>query len=112
MGEPDGVPGLVYGNRQQSGVTQRSARGRVQGKGNGGAANPAELIPGQVGLPRPIDIETIGLVVEHAFGSQASLVVFLALYFLFLWVSWLLAVRLTEPKVDAQARATSGSQTP
>ena len=54
----------------------------------------------------------IGLVVERAFGSQASLVAFLTLYFLFLWVSWLLAVRITEPKVDAQARATSGSQTP
>ena len=44
----------------------------------------------------------IGLVVERAFGSQASLVAFLTLYFLFLWVSWLLAVRITEPKVDAQ----------
>ena len=54
----------------------------------------------------------IGLVIERAFGSQASLVAFLTLYFLFLWVSWLLAVRLTEPKVDAQAQATSGSQTP
>ena len=27
------------------------------------------------------------------------LIVFLALYFLFLWVSWMLAVRLTKPKV-------------
>jgi membrane protein implicated in regulation of membrane protease activity len=54
----------------------------------------------------------IGLVIERAFGSEASLVAFLTLYFLFLWVSWLLAVRLTEPKVDAQARAASGSQTP
>ena len=40
----------------------------------------------------------IGLIVEHEFGSQASLIVFLALYFLFLWVSWLLAVWMTEPK--------------
>jgi hypothetical protein len=30
----------------------------------------------------------IGLIVEREFGSQASLVVFLALYFLFLWFSW------------------------
>ena len=40
----------------------------------------------------------IGLIVEREFGSQASLIVFLALYFLFLWVSWLLAVWMTEPK--------------
>jgi hypothetical protein len=47
----------------------------------------------------------IGLVVERTFGSQVSLVTFLALYFLFLWVSWILAVRLTAPKIDAQAAA-------
>jgi hypothetical protein len=40
----------------------------------------------------------IGLIVEREFGSQASLIVFLALYFLFLWFSWLLAVWMTEPK--------------
>jgi len=40
----------------------------------------------------------IGLVVERSFGSHASLIVFLTLYFLFLWISWLLAVRVTEPK--------------
>jgi hypothetical protein len=40
----------------------------------------------------------IGLVTEKAFGDQASLIVFLTLYFLFLWVSWLLAVWITEPK--------------
>jgi len=40
----------------------------------------------------------IGLVVEGAFGSHASLITFLTLYFLFLWISWLLAVRVTEPK--------------
>jgi uncharacterized membrane protein len=39
----------------------------------------------------------IGLFVEYEFGSQASLIVFLALYFLFLWVSWVLAVRVTRP---------------
>jgi hypothetical protein len=41
----------------------------------------------------------LGLVIENLFGSQASLVAFLFLYFLFLWVAWILAVRLTEPKV-------------
>ena len=40
----------------------------------------------------------IGLVVEPAFGAVASLWVFLALYFLFLWIAWLLAVWITEPK--------------
>src|SRR6516164_10679760 len=30
----------------------------------------------------------LGLLVEYEWGSQASLIVFLALYFLFLWVSW------------------------
>jgi hypothetical protein len=40
----------------------------------------------------------IGLIVEREFGSEVSLIVFLALYFLFLWVAWLLAVWMTEPK--------------
>lgn len=48
----------------------------------------------------------IGLITERAFGSQASLIVFLALYFLFLWISWVLAVWLTEPKAKtAQSTA-------
>ena len=34
----------------------------------------------------------IGLLVEYEWGSYASLIVFLALYFLSLWVSWLLSV--------------------
>jgi hypothetical protein len=40
----------------------------------------------------------IGLIVERAFGSFASLIIFLALYFLSLWISWLLAVWMTKPK--------------
>ena len=40
----------------------------------------------------------IGLIVEREFGSHASLIVFLALYALVLWVAWLLAVRMTAPK--------------
>jgi hypothetical protein len=39
----------------------------------------------------------IGLFVEYEWGSQPSLVAFLFLYFLFLWVSWRIAVWLTEP---------------
>jgi hypothetical protein len=39
----------------------------------------------------------IGLVVEQIW-PQASLAIFLALYFVFLWVAWLLAIKVTEPK--------------
>ena len=45
----------------------------------------------------------IGLVVEREFGSHVSLIVFLVLYFLFLWVAWLIAVRLTAPKPASRA---------
>ena len=40
----------------------------------------------------------LGLFVEMEWGTHASLVVFLALYFLFLWVSWLLAVWARKPR--------------
>jgi hypothetical protein len=39
----------------------------------------------------------IGLFVERMW-PQASLLTFLALYFISLWVAWLLAVRVTAPK--------------
>ena len=45
----------------------------------------------------------IGLSVEYEWGPHVSLIVFLALYFLFLWVSWLLAVWMTKPKVATQS---------
>jgi len=45
----------------------------------------------------------VGLAVEYEWGSHASLIVFLALYFLFLWVAWLLAVWMTKPAEAAQA---------
>jgi len=45
----------------------------------------------------------IGLTVEYELGSYVSLIVFLALYFLFLWVSWLLAVWMTKPRVPTQS---------
>ena len=44
----------------------------------------------------------LGLFTEYEWGSQVSLIVFLALYFLFLWVSWVLAVRVTRPKSTEQ----------
>jgi hypothetical protein len=50
----------------------------------------------------------LGLIVERELGGEISLIVFLALYFLFLWISWLLAVRLTEPKPSAAADAGPG----
>jgi hypothetical protein len=43
----------------------------------------------------------IGLVVERVW-PQASLLTFLALYFVSLWVAWLLAVKVTEPKAVTQ----------
>jgi len=43
------------------------------------------------------------LLVEYQWGKQVSLLVFLALYFLFLWVSWLLAVWVTTPRVAASS---------
>lgn len=48
----------------------------------------------------------LGLLAEREFGSNVSLIVFLILYFLFLWVAWLLAVRMTEPK-RAQGAGTA-----
>ena len=44
----------------------------------------------------------IGLITEREFGSHISLIVFLTLYFLFLWVSWVLAVYVTESKQTEQ----------
>lgn len=43
----------------------------------------------------------IGGFVEYELGSNASLIVFLTLYFLFLWISWILSVWMTEPKEQA-----------
>jgi cation transporter-like permease len=47
----------------------------------------------------------IGLAVERVW-PQASLLTFLLLYFVSLWVAWLLAVRMTEPKA-VEVRATA-----
>jgi len=43
----------------------------------------------------------IGLFVERLW-PEASLLTFLVLYFLSLWIAWLLAVKVTEPKVATQ----------
>jgi hypothetical protein len=47
----------------------------------------------------------IGLSVEYEWGAQVSLIVFLALYFIFLWVAWLLAVWITTPRSASQTAA-------
>jgi hypothetical protein len=43
----------------------------------------------------------LGLLVEYQWGSQASLIAFLALYFISLWISWVLSVWATQPKKAA-----------
>jgi hypothetical protein len=40
----------------------------------------------------------LGLITEYEWGPNVSLIVFLSLYFLFLWLSWVLAERVTRPK--------------
>ena len=40
----------------------------------------------------------IGLAVERMWGAQVSLIVFLVLYFVFLWISWIVAVKVTAPR--------------
>lgn len=43
----------------------------------------------------------VGLLVERQWGQYPSLVVFLAIYFVTLWVAWVIAVRLTQLKKAA-----------
>ncbi len=40
----------------------------------------------------------VGATIERQWGSQASLIAFLALYFVALWVAWILAVKVTNPR--------------
>jgi hypothetical protein len=39
-----------------------------------------------------------GLFIEYEWGEYPSLVAFLAIYFVVLWVAWKLAVRITTPR--------------
>jgi hypothetical protein len=41
----------------------------------------------------------LGLVIER---EVPALPAFLAMYFLFLWVAWVIAVRITQPKAQPQ----------
>jgi len=45
----------------------------------------------------------LGLLVEYEWGSQASLIVLMGLYLLLLWVSWVLAMWVTKPRVAKQS---------
>jgi CDP-diglyceride synthetase len=47
----------------------------------------------------------IGLIIERN-APAVSLPAFLAMYFLFLWVAWIIAVKVTEPK-ETSAQAPS-----
>ena len=44
----------------------------------------------------------LGLFTEYEWGSFVSLIVFLTLYFLSLWLSWVFAVWVTKPKTVQQ----------
>jgi membrane protein implicated in regulation of membrane protease activity len=41
---------------------------------------------------------SVGLLAERLFTPYTGLVTFIALYFLMFWVTWKIAVRLTEPR--------------
>jgi uncharacterized membrane protein len=43
----------------------------------------------------------VGLIVERTWGSYPSMVAFIAMYFVVLWVAWMLSVRITEPRKAA-----------
>ena len=45
----------------------------------------------------------VGLFVEYQWGGYTSLVVFLAMYFITLWVAWRIAVSMTTPKVASDS---------
>jgi hypothetical protein len=45
----------------------------------------------------------ISLLIEYEWGPHVSLIVFLVLYFLLLWLSWVLAVWVTAPRHSTQA---------
>ena len=45
----------------------------------------------------------VGLFVEYEWGSNASMIVFLVIYFAVLWVAWVLSVWITKPRKTAAA---------
>jgi hypothetical protein len=61
------------------------------------------LIIYYIAIMLTLNVATIfmGFAIEKLFGSIASLVVFLSLYFVALWAAWVISVWLTKPKVVA-----------
>jgi hypothetical protein len=57
------------------------------------------LVLGSGGSRRRIRISS-DCFVEYEWGGYTSLVVFLAMYFITLWVAWRIAVRMTTPKLN------------
>ena len=47
----------------------------------------------------------IGLAIDRMYSPGVSLPISLALYFAMFWVAWKVAVRITEPKSEAQSSA-------
>ena len=43
----------------------------------------------------------IGLFIESRWGGNVSMIAFLVMYFIVLWLAWQIAVRLTAPKAAA-----------
>ena len=50
----------------------------------------------------------VGLFVEYEWGGYTSLVVFLAMYFITLWVAWRIAVWMTTPKLVPDSTGVGG----
>jgi hypothetical protein len=51
----------------------------------------------------------IGLAVEYEWGEYPSLIVFLAMYFITLWIAWRIAVWLTAPKPADSTGSEAGA---
>jgi len=54
----------------------------------------------------------VGLFVEYQWGGYTSLVVFLAMYFITLWVAWRIAVWMTTPSWSLTAQAQESPDQP
>ena len=74
---------------------------QVRGDWNGRSAMRLIIYFIAITLAANVATYFIGLLVEHWLGSAVSLIVFLTLYFLSIWMAWVLAVRLTVPKLVA-----------
>jgi len=78
-------------------------RGRPAGRLAQTGTTHMSLLIVYVGLVIAGDVVAylLGLVIEREVPA-VSLPAFLAMYFLFLWVAWVIAVRITQPKARPQ----------